>query len=115
MFTQNSSTPTRDAYGEYQVAPASPATWSTHWQSQSTPTRMMEKKPAKKAAPLNDRPGPAWLLISTLVAAAIAADVYFVQQGHAVGTIAAPILLIPALHGIWRGGMRKILMLPVLL
>jgi len=114
MLTRNSIS-TRDDFGEYQMAPAEQVSWSTSWQPQAASSRSREKEPAPKGRPLNDRPGPAWLLISALFAGAIASGTYFIQQGHIVGTIAAPILLLPALHGIWRGGVRKILILPVLL
>jgi hypothetical protein len=48
-----------------------------------------------------------------LLMAGVALLLYSIREEHLLGQVAAPILTLGAVHGLWRGGFRKILMLLV--
>jgi len=102
---------------EYQLAPApNDPPREALWQAYTIPPTPASKLPPPSRRPPTpvDMPGPAWLTITALFGGAIALLFYSIQQKHYLGILATPVLLVPALHGVWRGGFRKLLMIPVL-
>jgi uncharacterized membrane protein required for colicin V production len=103
---------------EYQLAPApKEPPREALWQAYTIPPTPSSKRlpPSRRPPTPVDLPGPAWLTITALFGGAIALLFYSVQQKHYLGILATPILLFPALHGVWRGGFRKLLMIPVIM
>lgn len=54
-----------------------------------------------------------WLSTGLLAGGAAALITFSVGSGYLLGQIAGAVLALAGLHGLWRGGLRKLLMLPV--
>lgn len=59
------------------------------------------------------RPGVPWLAMLLLLGGAAAGTVWSARQDFMLGQLASPVFGLFGLHGLWRGGFRKIVMLPV--
>lgn len=78
----------------------------------SAPVVIKEPPPVFEVEPPRRRPSP-WLLVG-LVAGSCAAMFFLSVRGeYLLGQIAAPVFMLSGLHGIWRGALRKMVMLPV--
>ncbi len=78
----------------------------------STRTPIAEPPPEFEAEPRHRRPGP-WLFVGLLAGSCAAMFFVSIRSGYLLGQIAALVCLLSGLHGIWRGALRKIVMLPV--
>lgn len=77
-------------------------------------------EPAFGGRPAGESPvGPSpdarrpYMSAALLFMAGVATLLYSMRQGVLIGQIAAPILTLGAIHGLWRGGFRKIMLLGV--
>lgn len=78
----------------------------------SAPVATKEPPPVFEVEPPRRRPKS--LLLVGLIAGSCAAMFFLsVRAGYLLGEIAAPVFLLSGLHGIWRGALRKMIMLPV--
>jgi len=69
--------------------------------------------PVFEVEPSPRRPGP-WLLVGLVAGGCAAMFFLSVRNGYLLGQIAAPVCLFSGLHGIWRGALRKMVMLPLM-
>jgi colicin V production protein len=89
---------------EYELAAAPPVTnWAL---AAATDTSRKASKDDTRPPPRSPTAAMAFLFL-----AAAGAFAYFAQRGHLVGEIATAVILPCALHGVWRGGFRKIAMI----
>jgi len=90
---------------EYELAAAPPV---TNWSLAAAPNA---SRHASKDVDLRPPPRSPTAAMAFLFLAAAGAFAYFAQRGHLVGEIASAVILPCALHGVWRGGFRKIAMI----
>lgn len=76
------------------------------------PVAIEEPAPGSEVESSRRRSKP--LLLVGLIAGSCASMFFLsIRSGYLLGQIAAPVFLLSGLHGIWRGALRKMVMLPV--
>lgn len=93
--------------GSYKVAPASSTPHGT-WRGRATTVTgrdfSIDRPPS--------RPIP-WLGLGLLIGGGATGLALSIRHDLLLGQIAAPLLGLAGLHGLWRGGLRKAVMLPI--
>src|SRR5262245_58870226 len=97
---------------EYADPPAASAPWNPSWRKAPPTAPPVEKAPTVATT---HHIGAPLLVLGLLIGAGASAFALCREQGVLLGQVAAPVIVIPALHGALRGGLRKIGMLPIIL
>ncbi len=78
----------------------------------STRAPVAEPPPEFEVESRHRRPSP-WLLVGLVAGSCAAMFFVSIRSGYLLGQIAALVCLLSGLHGVWRGALRKMVMLPV--